>query len=768
MTGLTYLDLDDNAVTNLAPIAGAAGMKELYLVHNDIGDISALSGMSQLTRLELKDNRVADLSALAGKTEITRLYLSRNLITDLSPISDSTAMQVLDVSTNDIVSVAALAGMTQLQELYLHQNSITDLSPLEGCTQLWGLVLAANPISDIAPLSGLTQLTWLDLTALRDRQPRPPDRAAPNGVPLSGHQSHCRSFPAGGQYRSWRRRRARRGLQSPQCGQPRRKHPHAGGTRGDGRCLSRGLCLRTPKGKAKGPIPWTRASLTVLKPVDTGDTDGDGLSDCEESCRGTSVCSIDSDGDSIPDGFEVGTGLDPLVDDAEEDPDHDGLTNIEEFMRASLPLDPTSPYGVVFVAPNGLDLPERGAEDQPYATLGYALAQIAPTQSASMRIIVVAGDYPEDVEFKDYTTISSEDDALPARIIGTVTGANHAALEYIEVTASEPDAVLVDINDVSMTLRGVTLRGDETGTGTGALVDGAAPAEGAVENCLFTDLSVGIDVAGLFPMMRRNVFERFKDAAVVIRPTTLKQAAHGLGDSTLAPCGWNTFRDANGGSAVVNEREEEIKMEENDWGTDDAEEIATMIEGPGDFEPYLAKGTGILAASVYCILWDNTTQERVFTATAGLSPSAYAPVTVNEQGVYAFPAVMGGAYTLDISAPGYLPRGRKRACGSRLLRLRANPAVSGDGRRSGISGRGRSGGRRRREKPPGSVCRMRPERRGGSSPRTQHRRYAVGILARGYVVGRGEAQRDYRNSRMTAELSKAPHPASTASLSNSR
>ncbi len=57
-------------------------------------------------------------------------------------------------------------------------------------------------------------------------------------------------------------------------------------------------------------------------PTETLDTDGDGIGNNADT---------DDDADGIPDTFENANGLNPLVDDASEDPDGDGLTNLEEF-----------------------------------------------------------------------------------------------------------------------------------------------------------------------------------------------------------------------------------------------------------------------------------------------------------------------------------------------------------------------------------------------------------------------------------------------------
>ena len=87
------------------------------------------------------------------------------------------------------------------------------------------------------------------------------------------------------------------------------------------------------------------AVATVAVDIDM-DSDGDGLSDRDELLYMTEMSDNDSDDDGMWDGWEVDNDLDPLVDDAVEDPDGDGVTNLEEYQRG---LDPHF-FNVVFGA----------------------------------------------------------------------------------------------------------------------------------------------------------------------------------------------------------------------------------------------------------------------------------------------------------------------------------------------------------------------------------------------------------------------------------
>lgn len=76
----------------------------------------------------------------------------------------------------------------------------------------------------------------------------------------------------------------------------------------------------------------------ALPCTDTADVDGDGLNTCEEQFLGSDVRLPDTDGDRIPDGLELTFETDPLIADALDDPDFDGLLNREEIRSATLPL----------------------------------------------------------------------------------------------------------------------------------------------------------------------------------------------------------------------------------------------------------------------------------------------------------------------------------------------------------------------------------------------------------------------------------------------
>lgn len=81
------------------------------------------------------------------------------------------------------------------------------------------------------------------------------------------------------------------------------------------------------------------------------DTDGDGIPDdispdCGPECKaalGLTVADSDDDGDGIPDWYELSHGLDPKdPSDADDDPDRNGMSYLEEYLSGYVPSPPGS------------------------------------------------------------------------------------------------------------------------------------------------------------------------------------------------------------------------------------------------------------------------------------------------------------------------------------------------------------------------------------------------------------------------------------------
>jgi PKD repeat protein len=66
-----------------------------------------------------------------------------------------------------------------------------------------------------------------------------------------------------------------------------------------------------------------------------GDFDGDGLTNDQEIAYGTDIADPDTDGDAIPDGYEINNGLNAFVPDGSSDADRDGVDNYHEYLAGT-------------------------------------------------------------------------------------------------------------------------------------------------------------------------------------------------------------------------------------------------------------------------------------------------------------------------------------------------------------------------------------------------------------------------------------------------
>ena len=158
LTKLTNLNLGGNPVSNISLLTELIKLTELYLFESNISNISPVAGLTKLTELYLWDNNISDISAVADLTKLTKLNLGNNDISDISPLADLTNLTWLNLSDNPVSDISVVAGLTNLIELHLWDNNISDISVVVGLTNLTRLGLGDNNISDISPLVANTGL----------------------------------------------------------------------------------------------------------------------------------------------------------------------------------------------------------------------------------------------------------------------------------------------------------------------------------------------------------------------------------------------------------------------------------------------------------------------------------------------------------------------------------------------------------------------------------------------------------------------------------
>ena len=131
-TGLTTLDLGDNAIVSLGPLQSLASLTSIDLADNQIANFSPLTGLNNVETLDLSENVIVNLpSGLTGLSSLETLDLADNQIQDVSPLQSVSSLTRLELQNNEIEDVTPLSTMTHLKNLYLRGNDgLTNLKEL--------------------------------------------------------------------------------------------------------------------------------------------------------------------------------------------------------------------------------------------------------------------------------------------------------------------------------------------------------------------------------------------------------------------------------------------------------------------------------------------------------------------------------------------------------------------------------------------------------------------------------------------------------------
>jgi internalin A len=208
LSSLTYLDLDDDPISDVSMLSGLANLDELYLNSTGVADLSPLIPLAQLRDLDISYSPVTNAFVLSNLTglnylsaesigltdatfvanlaalgnldlgwnqlsdagflsQLSQLYdveMDGNQLTSLPNLAGLTSLETLALDDNQLTNIDAVSGVASLQDLSLEANQLTTLPPLAGLINLTSLNLYANPLTTLAGLSGLTNLDDLEMS----------------------------------------------------------------------------------------------------------------------------------------------------------------------------------------------------------------------------------------------------------------------------------------------------------------------------------------------------------------------------------------------------------------------------------------------------------------------------------------------------------------------------------------------------------------------------------------------------------------------------
>ena len=148
-----------HGIESLEGLQYAVNLKSLDLSENDISDLSPLAGLENLTYLELDRNYISDLTPLGGLTGLVHLNLYNNEITDITPLAPLKILTWFDLHYANRgkahLPIGTLADLTALEYISIESNCLVneDLDALAGLEHLNYIKLNANYITDLTPIA---------------------------------------------------------------------------------------------------------------------------------------------------------------------------------------------------------------------------------------------------------------------------------------------------------------------------------------------------------------------------------------------------------------------------------------------------------------------------------------------------------------------------------------------------------------------------------------------------------------------------------------
>ena len=139
-----------NAIKSIDWVKGLTELRSLNLVHNNISDTKALSGLKKLTYLNISDNPLEDedLEPIGDLTNLETLYLyDLKKITDVQPLSSLSKLTFLHIGRNSkLKNIKPLTDLKKLAELRINRTNVSDISYFDKFAALKKLDLGKCPI----------------------------------------------------------------------------------------------------------------------------------------------------------------------------------------------------------------------------------------------------------------------------------------------------------------------------------------------------------------------------------------------------------------------------------------------------------------------------------------------------------------------------------------------------------------------------------------------------------------------------------------------
>ena len=171
--------LKNGDIRSLEDLAKLKNLRTLFIALQDVGDVSALSGLADLAYVDLRHNPIEDVTPLAALSGLRELCVYDTHVSDLSALAACPLLQNIDAGNARITSITAFTGIRSLMRLSVRQTTLKTISGIEEFTYLEQIGLSSVSDGDLTPLMVLSWLKEAHLDeALRQAAERDLKQAA--------------------------------------------------------------------------------------------------------------------------------------------------------------------------------------------------------------------------------------------------------------------------------------------------------------------------------------------------------------------------------------------------------------------------------------------------------------------------------------------------------------------------------------------------------------------------------------------------------------
>ena len=128
-----YLYLDDENTDNLNIISNLSQLKELVVTNLEddqhINNIEILRKFTNLERLDLFNNNISDISPIAELKKLQYLNISYNNIENISPLCNLENLKIIWLNENPITDISILKDMKSTPQISLDELQLNQLNP---------------------------------------------------------------------------------------------------------------------------------------------------------------------------------------------------------------------------------------------------------------------------------------------------------------------------------------------------------------------------------------------------------------------------------------------------------------------------------------------------------------------------------------------------------------------------------------------------------------------------------------------------------------